>query len=108
MNESTDFAARRRLILGIRAAGLFLVAWGMAAPGLFAGLLVQAAVRERPDEPGWAAMGLLDRFLFILKSKEVLLQWWQVGGMWLCALMLGTYFLRRDPRRVVSIMRFAR
>jgi hypothetical protein len=96
------------MILGIRAAGIFLIAWGTAAPGLFSGLIIQAAFRGRPDEPGWAAMGLLDRVMFLLKSKEFLFQWWQVGGMWMCGLLLGVYLMRRDARRVVSVMRFAK
>jgi hypothetical protein len=104
--RETDFEHRRRFILGLRAAGLFLVGWGTAAPALLVGLIIVAVVKDRPAEPGWPDMGVIDRVLFALGSKEVLFQWWEVGGMWGCSLVLGWYLLTRDARRAVLVKRF--
>lgn len=85
-----------------------MMAWGSAGVMLFVALVVAAVVRDRADEPRWADMGVIDRVVSALRSKEVLTQWWQVGGMWLCALLVGWYLVKRDARKVVTLMRFSR
>lgn len=97
------FADRKRLVLGVRAAGLLLVGIGIAAPTLLIGCVVQAAMSPRTQVP-FATFGLIDRVSQILGSKAFLLDWLQSAGLWLVALVLGLWVLRRDA---VAILRLS-
>jgi hypothetical protein len=101
MSDST-FVDRRRLILGMRAAGLFLVGLGMAAPALLVGLIAQAMMSKQWNDP-FAAYGTMDKVAQILSSKWFVLNWLSLAGLWLVSLLLGLYLVRRSSLSVVRL-----
>jgi hypothetical protein len=84
----------RRIVLGIRAVGLFLFAMGLPVLGVVGVYIVQYAVSPYSEDnsvPKFSIFGLLQERTFWVNLVFS-------SGQYLLAIVAGTYFMRCDPR----------
>ena len=84
----------RRMVLGIRAAGVLLVGLGLPILISIARFGISSGFEWGKDDPAWRVGTLLDQFL----TKSVLLQFASSAGAFMAALSFGAYLMRCDPR----------
>ena len=102
--DKRPVAFNRRLILGVRAAGLLLTGIGIAAPALLVGVVLREFMTKRAVDP-FAAFGTIDRVGQVLRSKAVLTEWLSLGCVWLVALVCGVDLIRSDAMRLSRLVR---
>jgi hypothetical protein len=84
----------RRIVLGIRAAGLFLFAAGLPVIETVGAYIVQYTVSPNSDAASARTFSIFD----LLQDRTFWVNLVSSSGRYLLAIVAGIYLMRADPR----------
>jgi len=84
----------RRIVLGIRAAGLFLFAMGLPVMGVVGMYIVQWAVSPYSEDTSVPKFSIID----LLQDRTFWVNLVSTSGQYLLSIVAGIYLMRADPR----------